>query len=227
MQKLLLIRGYNTDIAIGDDHYLYLKQHLSQKYKVTYFNYAVTDDIQMVYKQLCVLIKKKKWDVLIGHSLGGALLTKYIRNNDVSAHKRVILLMPFIGTRTIHTLASLIPPLQSLRLPKALLVPSVFLYEGACILTDSWDSIPISQVYDMYADTQVSSNDFSFINDASNIFMFYASQELLNTIDEVYLAKISPKKLNRVDGLHEVFYTPDTKNAKSFFSKLDKLLAEV
>ena len=227
MQKLLFIRGYNTDTTTTDDHYIYLKQNLSKKYKVTYFNYAVTDDIQMVYKQLCGLIKKKKWDVLIGHSLGGGLLTKYIRNNDVSAHKRVILLMPFIGTRTAHTLASLIPPLHSISLPKALLIPSVFLYEGASVLEDSWDLIPVHQFYDTYADPQVSSNDFSFINDASNIYMFYASQEMFNTIDEIYLARISPTKLKRVDGLHEVFYSPDTKNAKSFFSKINKLLDDV
>ena len=59
--NILFIRGYNTDNILENDTYSNIWSVLSEKNKVTYFNYSVIEDINIVYERLCKQIQKTKY----------------------------------------------------------------------------------------------------------------------------------------------------------------------
>jgi hypothetical protein len=138
MRKVLLVRGFNSDLSSGRDIYLPIKRYLGNLYQIDDFNYTPDDDIATVYSRLCDVIKNTKYDILMAHSMGGGLLTKYVRQNDVSSYFRIILLMPFISKRADYDLISKIPFVRNLKLPKPLILPAGSLYDEGNIIGQAY-----------------------------------------------------------------------------------------
>ena len=179
-------------------------------------------DIATVYSRLCDIIKSTKFDILMGHSMGGGLLAKYARQNDISAYDRVILMMPFIGKRSDYDLISKIPFARYLKLPKPLILPAGSLFDEGNALNDEYTMLSIAQTVDIYTDPLVFSDDYTFINKNPNVFLFYASLEKSSTIPEAVLSSLPTGQLKRVVGLHECFRSIN--NNCDFFEKLGEVV---
>jgi pimeloyl-ACP methyl ester carboxylesterase len=204
-KEILFIRGFNTDNIKTNDTYSHLKNILSQKNKVTYFNYSLNEEIQTVYKRLCSAINRENFTHLIGHSLGGGLLFKYIsERKDVSKFKKIILLMPLIYKTQLNTFISKMPFSRNLVAPKISILPASKLYTLGNWLSDDYNLIPLRQVVDMHNKIMLEpGNIVPTLRQHRNVVLFYAREETFNTIPQNILDKV--KNLEYVDGLHECF----------------------
>jgi hypothetical protein len=176
---------------------------LSGTYEFIYFDYDTLEDIRDVYKRLSETIESRHFDILMGHSLGGGLLTQYIKYNPekVQKYDKIILLMPLLCKNVafdIITKFSFI--LNNFLLPKGLFAPSWYITDDGNILNNYTELISFKQPCDIYSSI---SNDISFIVSNPNITVFYALDEKLNVIDESILQQIPSSQLKRVRGLHE------------------------
>ena len=216
---ILFIRGFNTDNIDNGDQYSNIYQVLSQKSDIEYLRYSINDDICEVYKNLCNKVMNNCYTHLIGHSMGGGLLMKYIHENKhhVSKYKKIILLMPLVYKTIINSCVSYLPFIRYMYFPKAFLLPASKLYTNGNLLNDNFLFIHLSQVVDMYHKLMLNSEDLVLsLNSNSNIFLFYADGEAFNTIPNNILSKI--RNVVNVKGLHECFNSLDT--SKLFFDKL-------
>lgn len=239
---ILFVRGFANDISTGIDDYLHLKLfiegirdtgNISTKpagiYRVEYFNYGLDEDINEVYKRLCK--NAAKYEILIGHSLGGGLLAKY--RNDNLVNKNIILLMPLLFRNDSFNLIQRFffePQIAlnpMLMFPKALFAPAQYIFEGGNILNSDFSTISYRQPYDFYKEFQEKNSEsayLEFFKCNANVTMFYAKGELLNTIDEVILTEIETTgKLIRVEGLRECWRSIDV-NTIDFYTKLEEAI---
>jgi hypothetical protein len=227
-KSILFVRGFATALSTGTDDYIYIKVLLEQNYDFSYFDYELSEPINDVYDRMYKNIIEIEPHILIGHSLGGALVTKYIKSNP-NAPEKIILLMPLLFKNMKGDIADLFFNTQltfnpKLIYPHGLLIPSENIFEGGNLLNSNFSLISYRQVFDLYRDKNVvTTNDVSFIKENKQITIFYASQELLNTIDESILKNIPASQLIRVSGLHEPWRSIKITNF-DFFSKLMEVL---
>jgi pimeloyl-ACP methyl ester carboxylesterase len=215
--RILFIRGFNTDNIETKDAYAHIHCVLSQKNSITYFNYNPDDDIVETYKNLCKTIKRHKFTHLIGHSMGGGLLMKYISEHrkEIPKYKKVILLMPLIYKVPLNNFVFKIPLLRNVRVPKSFILPASKLQSLGNFINDTYNLISLQQVYDMYNYLMLESDDFVAIlnKHRKNTVVFYAKEEAFNTIHQDTLDKIH--NVEYVDGLHQCFN--ELSKCKSFF----------
>jgi pimeloyl-ACP methyl ester carboxylesterase len=215
--RILFIRGFNTDNIETKDVYAHIHCVLSQKNNITYFNYNPEDDIVETYEKLCKTIKRHNFTHLIGHSMGGGLLMKYISDypKKISTYKKVILLMPLIYKTPLNNFLAKIPLLRNVRVPKSFILPASKLQSLGNFMNDDYNLLSLSQITDMYNHVMLDSDDFVAIlnKHRKNTILFYAKEEAFNTIPQDTLDKIDNQVY--VDGLHECFN--ELSNCKSFF----------
>ena len=207
----MFIRGFNTDNIKTNYTYSHLKTILSQKHIVTYFNYSINEEIQTVYKRLCSAINRENFTHLIGHSLGGGLLFKYIsEQKNISKFRQIILLMPLIYKTQLNTFISKLPFSRNLVAPKISILPASKLHTLGNCLNDDYNLIPLRQVVDMYNKIMLESVEIAptLNRHEKKVILFYAREEAFNTIPQDILDEV--KNLEYVDGLHECFNGLDT-----------------
>lgn len=217
--NILFIRGFNTNNIETNDTYSHIHILLSQTNYITYFNYNPNDDIVETYKKLCKIIRRNNFTHLIGHSMGGGLLMKYISDfpKKIPTYKKIILLMPLVYKVPIIDLIAKIPFIRNLYIPKPIILPASKLYSLGNFLNDDYNLISVSQITDMYNHLMLNSDDFIYLLNKyrKNTILFYAKDEVFNTIPEEILDKIYKKQY--VNGLHECFN--DLHTCKRFFDK--------
>jgi hypothetical protein len=227
-KSMLFIRGFDTTVSVGADEYLYLKLLFEKTYEFTYFDYEPNEDLKDVYARFLSTIEKKKFDIFIGHNLGGGLLVKYIKSAQYK-NEKVILLMPFICRNPNLDLVSNFFTFHKrfdpkLVFSKAIFSPLFYILEGSIVLNSDFSLVSFKQLYDMYMDPDIQTNDISkFMNDNANVTIFYAEDERLNIIDETILRQIPKGRLIRVNGFHECWRSssdPDT----DLFARLNNRL---
>jgi hypothetical protein len=222
MTKLLFIRGHNTNLTDSYDKYHnFLTFFESYNLHVTYINYTPHDDICEVYKSVCNMIRKNKYDYIVGHSMGGCLLMRYIFDHDVSKFKKIILLMPLVYKEPQIDLICNIPFIDKLQCPKPILYPENSLYDEGNILNDRdvWKQIPLGQIVDCYDKLLLSdSSIITTLNKNQNCWLFYATDERFATINNSVLLQITNTQI--VTGKHECFN--ENANSHSFFKALRK-----
>ena len=227
-KSILFVRGFDSAISAGSDEYLYLKILLEKTYEFTYFDYEPNEDLQDVYSRFLNMIDKNKFDVFIGHSLGGGLLVKYIKST-LYKNEKIILLMPFICrylnldlASNLFTFHKMFDP--KLVFPKSIYNPLFYILKGSVVFNGDFSLVSFKQLYDMYMDPEIQSNNvFKFMNDNTNVTIFYAEDEHLNIIDETALQQIPKGRLIRVKGFHECWRSsedPDT----DLFARLNNRL---
>lgn len=225
MKGLLFISGFNTyaDEQIDNlDVYECFNQYFKYSdYKITFFRYKTCEPLDDVYKRLCVEVVNPEYVTLVGHSLGGGLLMKYLSEHDEL--RKVILLMPFISVPKWKQIAfsylDTIP--VALRLPKWLAIPNSGLFDGGNILNDSAMIINLSQI--TYAINHLLLPDDVIVNvfeKTKDIIMVYADDETISPIDCGLLDKIQKKVF--VKGKHVSF--ADVISTKLFFDVFTPLL---
>jgi len=220
--KILFIRGFNTDNIKSNDTYANIFVVLNQNVKnnVEYFKYSMDEDIVKVYKRLRKVIKNNDFTHLVGHSMGGGLLMRYIYDypDDIPKYKQVILLMPLLYKTRFNKFFFNLPLIRRISLPNAIALPSSKAYSTGNILNDGFKLVKMKQPVDMYNEIMLeSADDFvDTLNDnGSNTVLFYARKEGYNPIPKDVLNKIKNKKY--VNGLHECFNSLET--TKEFFKK--------
>lgn len=232
MKSILFIRGFATPLSSGFDDYLHLKMIVNKTHDLVYFDYDPSEALDVVFNRMCSAIGSRKFDILMAHSLGAGLLTKYFKSNpyEIPKYEKIILLMPFICKNIKAELVSALfaSPLFILNpkffLPKALLCPASDLFDGGNLLNSNYSLISFKQPTDLYNEpNSIISNDVSWIVNNPNIMLFYASEEKINVIDESVLQKIPPAQLKRVSGLHECWCSIRINNDSNvdFFTQLN------
>ena len=225
MKGLLFISGFNTfpdeqpeKLDIYDGFNQYFKY---SDYKITFFRYKTCEPLDDVYKRLCVEVVNTEYVTLVGHSLGGGLLMKYLSEHEEL--RKVILLMPYISVpkwkQIVFSYLDFIP--VALRLPKWVAIPNSGLFDGGNILNDSALIINLSQI--TYAINHVFLTDDVIVNvfeKTKDLIMVYADDETISPIDCVLLDKIQKKVF--VKGKHVSF--ADVISTKLFFDVFTPLL---
>jgi hypothetical protein len=226
MKSILFVRGFATPLSSGMDDYLYIKLFLSDSYDFVYFDYDSSEDPDALYLRMCSVIESRKFDILMGHSLGGGLLAKYCKENplNIPKYEKIILLMPFLCKNIAFDLLTLLSFVQHLLFPKGLFAPSSYIFEGGNIMNNDYSLISFKQPFVLYSSSV--SNDVSFIINNPNITVFYALDEKLNIIDEAVLQQIPISQLKRVQGLHECWRSIRINNDPNtdFFAQLRRVL---
>lgn len=220
--KILFIRGFNTYKIKTNDTYANIHIVLSQNANnnVVYFSYSPDEDIVKVYKRLVQVIKDNNdFTHLVGHSMGGGLLMRYMYDHPdgVSKYKRVILLMPLMYKTPFNKFFLNLPFIRNISLPNALVLPSAKAYSTGNILNDGFGLSKLQQPADMYKKIMLESNVFvdALNKHKLNTVIVYAREEGYNPIPESVLKKIKNKVY--VNGLHESFNSLET--VKEFFEK--------
>lgn len=155
-QNILFIRGFNTYMQTEYSFDSY--SNILDKYDLEYFNYSPDEDIVEVYSKLSKRIRKGKYTHLIGHSMGGGLLMRYIHDKKIDNSVKIILLMPMIYKIPLNKIFANIPYSGNLKFPKALIIPNSKLYNHGNILNDSYNLLSVSQVVSMYNKYNVRTN---------------------------------------------------------------------
>jgi len=225
MKKILFIRGYNTDMnSTKKDSYCNFSTffELSKEYKLKYFNYSPEEELDEVYKRLCKTLSIQKYDILIGHSMGGGLLLKYLTENKkkIKKYDKLLFLMPLVSKVPSTNILTKIPFSEKLYLPKALILPNNNLFDLGNILNDNYKLLCVKQVVTMYNDNKyISSTDLTILN-KKNCHLVYAKNEKFTIIQDDVLDKIKNKTI--LEGKHEMFNEFD--NSRKFFPTLKHLL---
>jgi hypothetical protein len=186
MTKILFIRGFNTFIKPTFDGY----QSILNVYpKMEYFNYSPNDDLHDVNKRLCKKIKDGKYTHLIGHSMGGGLLMRYMYDHKINKSIKIILLMPMIFKTPTNRVITNIPFISNLKIPKGLFIPNSVLYDQGNFCNDEMYFFSLSQFVAMYRDIMLESTQIvDTINSNPNCVLFYATKESLNIIPRIDFA---------------------------------------
>jgi hypothetical protein len=193
-------------------------------YKLEYFNYSPEDELSDVYAKLCDKIENNLYDVIIGHSIGGGLLLKFLTEHKNYAdcmsktNKKIIFIMPLIEAGNIpYTIIAKIP-LLSTYYPKFIACPNNYLFDNGNIINDDFYPIHNKQAFTMYND-YIEKMDLSII-DKDNCHMIYAKDERFNIITQQTLDKIKNKTI--LEGKHEMF--SEANHSTKFFQTLKSLL---
>jgi alpha-beta hydrolase superfamily lysophospholipase len=105
---------------------------------MTYFDYSPDEDLLSVYSRLQRQIKNGKYTHLIGHSMGGGLLMRYIYDHEVKPCVKIILLMPLIYKDPVNAAISKIPFASNISVPKGLIVRNSCLYDQGRFFNDDF-----------------------------------------------------------------------------------------
>jgi pimeloyl-ACP methyl ester carboxylesterase len=217
--KIIIVRGFGTNNIKTNDSYANILIVLTQnpKNKVEYFDYNPDEDIVKVYKRLSKVLKDGEYTHLIGHSMGGGLVMRYIYDypDEISKYRHVILLMPLLYKNPSNNFLLNIPFLKNIPLPNAIFLPSSKAYKTGNIINDGFKLTKFKQVAGMYNEIMLDSDVFvdTLNENRLNTVLFYAIEEGYNQIPTDVLKKIKNKKY--INGLHESFNSLDT--VKDFF----------
>ena len=225
--SILFIRGFNTDMNSSNDqtklcYSMFDNFFEMSKYDFSYFNYSPEENLDDVYSKLETHIMNGSYTILIGHSMGGGLLLKFLTEHPekIETYTKIIFLMPMITKVFSTEIICKIPFIDKMYLPKCLIIPNNNLFNNGNILNDSFNLLNSKQVVTMYNNKNyISKMDLSIIN-KPNCVMIYAKDEMLSTITPDVLEKIENKHI--LEGKHEMFN--ESNHSNKFFKTLKSLL---
>lgn len=216
--KTLFVQGHNTQ---GSKLYKRFTDFFSKE-DVTYFAYGLNEYIDDVYLAMCELIKKHKYDCLIGHSMGGYFVSRYILEHGASKFKKVIFMMPLLCKVTMIDLLSKIPLIDKVVVPKGLIYPANSLSNDKSILSDPnlLKPIPLKQIVDIYKQLLSDYSIIGLLNKNKNCVLIYANNDTFTPITNDTLRLIKRKRI--VPGQHECFN--ENLNKTEFFRVLKQVM---
>jgi hypothetical protein len=195
MSNALFVCGFNTH---PDEHggiNMYVAMEIYFKFsntKLTFFRYKTTDDLRETYRQLAAILDTKEHDLIITHSMGSCLCLKYIA--DTNDTRNIVMCMPFISTSRAIRLATHIPLIEHLYVPKCCLIPNHTLYDGGNILNDDISLVRCQNIYFAITDFFLDEPDLvRVINGHKKMRIIYAESELVSPIAPDILTQIRGK----------------------------------
>lgn len=197
---------------------------MMSEYNLEYFNYSPEEDLSVVYTRLCDKIENNLFDVIIGHSIGGGLILKFLTEHKEymdcisKTNKKIIFLIPLIEEYILYSTLSKIPLVEHLYVPKLLGFPNNSLYEEGNVFNDDFSPLLCKQWVTMIS-KYIDKLDLSIINN-NNCHMIYAKGEMFNVMSQRTLDKIKNKTI--LEGKHEMFM--EASHSTKFFQTLKSLL---
>jgi hypothetical protein len=221
MPSTLWVQGFNTK---NKDTYDGIYQELkTNNHHVTIFSYDNTENNTHVLKNLEDIINKNKFDYIMGHSMGGGFVMRYIFNNpDILKKTKVFLFMSLLYKEPIYENISKSYLIKNSYLPQGLFLPSFKLYSHGNIFNDTYKLLPLKQICGMYNDIMLDNEELIyFLQKNKSVRIIYAEKEAFNTIPQDVLDKLP--NVTYVKGLHECFNSTDG-TEKTFFKTFKKLI---
>ena len=218
IMKVLFIKGFNTHRNTDNIYFAFDIYTIKNKsITIEYFNYEPSQNINDVYNEMKQQIQTTKYNILVGHSLGGGMLLRFCKENDISLFDKIIFLMPYIYTSPyslIHILSKM-----NLLCIEGICLPQGFLSNN-CV-ENNYLFIPLKQICQVYKHVFLTSADIiNTLNSSKNIYFVYANDEKVSPIDDNLLDKIND--VIYVDGNHTCFCERNN-NSIHFFRMLDDL----
>ena len=149
----------------------------------------------------------------MGHSMGGNLLSRYIKENETNQYDNVVLLMPYLQDKLSPLYK--FPFLKYLYLPKCFAIPNGILFADGNIFNDNL--YPVSGKQPTQLEFMNDEQTVAFFDKYKHVRLIYAKDETLTRIDVI--DKINNKCV--VDGKHACFHSIDGKS--EFFDELDRI----
>jgi pimeloyl-ACP methyl ester carboxylesterase len=245
-KRVLFVRGFGSDIPTDDsvDAYKHIRNYFvgNDRFHVEWFEYGPNDQLSDVYAGLIQRIDMEAPDVLIGHSMGGLLVYRYMADRlkccaDHSAgHTTLpipILLMAYIQEPSIilYKVVKLLPSFirNQIRLPFEIMFPSANVNDDGNFLNGSYRITLARQIYDAVGYQAKSETELVETLERMRAMMIVGRQDgdggMLT--DDV-LKRLRDNEsvcLAEIDGKHEAFSS--RKNSSVFFEVFDAMLDTV
>jgi len=235
MKRILFVKGFNVSKKDFNGHNVYVYFDIFFKlsnYKLDYFEYNNDEDLNAVYERLVVELETKKtsaklrsqtkykYDVVMAHSMGCCLMTKYI-NEHPEFDRKLILIAPFLCKDPYIKFIAHIPFLQYGYLPKALMIPNCKLFKIGNLWNDSFKWIPLKQIKTAYQFMIHDQDELTnLLNNHSNCHIIYNEDEQVTVIPQETLTKF--ERCTTIGGKHTCFL--EVEHSEKLFDVIMKLL---
>ena len=223
--KILIVSGFSTHPDELNSACVYSAFDIYFKFSDTeldYFRYKTTESLHDVYERLYDILKTKKHDLVICHSMGCCLATKYI--NETRDTRQFILCMPFIHVPLFNKWLTNIPFMQYLYLPKCFLLPNHLVIDGGNLFNDELRFISCNQIHTAIANFFISDEKLIETINTNNIHIIYSNNEHISPIDGNILSQIKPNRISYSNGRHMSF--GNIYNMSSFFDVFTTVLKQ-
>jgi hypothetical protein len=230
--RILFITGFNThpDERGGVNPYkVFELYYRNSPDKIEFFRYKTYEKGDEVLFRLKTQIHANNYDMIISHSMGGALIYRLLNDDQTTSilrkMERVVLLMPMLYIDPCINLVVNFTTLPDIPVPFSLIVPNNKLVSNESVATNPQLVIcrQIKYAYNNLLPTSPFDAVFTF-NSYPNVRLMFATNDTVT----VPLAKEYIRKINRDqvfllhDGLHEGFRSPDTQ--EQFFELFEQMI---
>jgi pimeloyl-ACP methyl ester carboxylesterase len=235
MKQILFVKGFNTSKKDYDGHNIYVYFDVFFKlsnYKLDYFEYDNDEDLNTVYERLRAELETKKtsvklrsqtkykYDVVMAHSMGGCLMTKYIHEHP-DFDRKLILLAPFLCKDPYIKFILRVPLIQYGYLPKAVMTPNSKLFKTGNLWNDSYKWIPLKQIKTAYQFMIHDQDELTnLLNNHNNCHIIYNEDEKVTVIPQETLNKFERRTI--IGGKHTCFL--EVEHSEKLFDVIMKLL---
>jgi hypothetical protein len=219
--KILFICGFDTDLNKKkiSDKYDNFKKNI--EHDIVFFNYGTNEHIKDVFEKLCCHINTNTYDLILAHSMGGCLFTKYLQSNPFFYEKtktKIILIAPLLVHRSSHK------KLAKWSFTKYLHLPNKIVSDKG--EKDDYTWVNLKQIHQIYK------KKYGFfleeptliqtLNNYLLLYIIYSKEEKKTPIPSSILEKLN--RVTYVDGCHSAFQRNEHSDA--FFDTLLKIIYE-
>jgi pimeloyl-ACP methyl ester carboxylesterase len=223
--RVLFVGGFNPSATWSwNAHYDPVKGHFdASDHTVDYFTYTWTECADSVYARLSDALAATRYDSVVGHSMGGALVARYFtrKPDRLRSHASVVLCMPLISTdNRLHALLSHVPFIGLMPVPSSVLYVDRLL-KCTFPLSEAVGALGLfcgQQIVHVYREW-LPHLDIGMLA-SPNVRLIYATEDALCPLAASTVARAA--HAYRVDGDHEAFNAPRSSGA--FFAALERAL---
>ena len=216
--RILFVCGFNPTMRAWSGLYDPIRTHLDARGDdVEFLTYTWTECIRAVYARMCAALERGGYDAVVAHSMGGALVARYLTTGRAHAPPRVVLCMPLlVPASSLLAALARVPLVGLVPVPKWLGLPSCALRDEPAPrallndLTTFFGGQQVKHVYRSWLGPGLAS-----VLERDDVCVLYAARETVAQLDRATLARAA--HAYRVDGMHEDFGAP-------FLSALDDAL---
>ena len=241
-QRVLFVRGFATDIPTDDsvDSYKHIRNYFvgNDQFHVEWFEYGPNDLLSDVYAGLIKRIDMETPDVLIGHSMGGLLVYRYMADRldagaDIRTLPTPILLMAYLQEPPdmLYKGIKLIPSFirNNLWLPFEVGFKSRDLWDEGNVLNRTRRIVSTRQIYDAVGYQATTATELVAMLERMRAMMIIGRQDVNGgMLPETTLKELRASDavcLAEIDGKHEAFSS--RKNSSVFFEVMDAMLRTI
>jgi predicted alpha/beta hydrolase family esterase len=219
--KILFVRGFNTDLNSKNKHSSAKYENFDKniEHKIVFFNYGPNEHIKDVFDRLSSDLNSNTYDLILAHSMGGCLLTKYLQLNPFfyeRTHTKIILIAPLLVPRKSHKKMFKWSFMKYLHLPNQIVSNKS--------KKDDYTWVNLKQIHQIYKKKYgfflEESTLVQTLNNYPLLYIIYSKEENKTPVPSSILEKLN--RVTYVDGCHSAFQRNEHSNA--FFDTLLKTI---